>query len=209
MHCPVREIVNSALENKPAQDKHGLRMDITWFYLIYLAITALLFAPSLWAKFALGGKNHSGKKQLIVFLYNIAIVIGHMIFADTGHLQFVGETRDPLVVNVTGYMTFAYVYALPRPIRYTVEEKRAMLKPGEPDIELYSRQENFFYYLRIGFFVPFFCVLYTGLFMVGVAQFITFEPYTFKITFLIVYLIVVPAAIIGALYEGRKYGRDF
>ena len=37
-------------------------MDITWFYFIYLAITALLFAPSLWAKFALGGKNYSGKK---------------------------------------------------------------------------------------------------------------------------------------------------
>jgi len=184
-------------------------MDITWFYLIYLAITALLFAPSLWAKFALGGKNYSGKKQLIVALYNVAIVIGHMIFADTGHLQFVGETRDPLVVNVTGYMIFAYVYALPRPLRYTVEEKRAMLKPGEPDIEVYSRRENFFYYLRIGIVVLLCCAFYTGLFLLGVTQFITMEPYTFKATFLIIYLIVVPAAIIGGLYEGKKYGRVF
>lgn len=184
-------------------------MDITWFYLIYLAITALLFAPSLWAKFALGGKNYSGKKQLIVFLYNIAIVIGHMIFAGTGHLQFVGETRNSLVVNVTGYMIFAYVYALPRPIRYTVEEKRAMLKPGEPDIEVYSRRENFFYYLRIGTVALLCCAFYTGLFMLGVTQFITMEPYTFKATFLTIYLIVVPAAIIGGLYEGKKYGRDF
>jgi hypothetical protein len=184
-------------------------MGITWFYLIYLAITALLFAPSLWAKFALGGKNYSGKKQLIVFLYNVAIVTGHMIFADTGHLQFVGETRDPLVLNVTGYMIFAYVYALPRPIRYTVEEKRAMLKPGEPDIEIYSRRENLFYYLRLGFFLSLCCAFYTGLFMLGVTQFITLEPSTFKIIFLIIYLIAVPTAIIGALNEGKKYGRNF
>jgi hypothetical protein len=40
-------------------------MDTTWFHIQYLAITALLFLPSLWAKFALGGKNFSGKKQFI------------------------------------------------------------------------------------------------------------------------------------------------
>lgn len=182
-------------------------MDIKWFYLIYLATTALLFAPSLWAKFALGGKNYSGKKQLIVALYNVAIVIGHIIFADTGHLQFVGETRDPLVVNVTGYMIFAYVYALPRPIRYTVEEKRTMLKPGEPDIEIYSRQENFFYFLRIGMLAPACCAFYTGLFLLGVTQFIPLEPYTFQVIFLIIFLILTPVAIIAGLHEGKKYGR--
>lgn len=68
MRCPAREIVNSALESKHAQDKNGFEMDITWFYIIYLTITALLFAPSLWAKFALGGDNFSGKKQLVVAL---------------------------------------------------------------------------------------------------------------------------------------------
>jgi hypothetical protein len=90
-----------------------------------------------------------------------------------------------------------------------VEEKRAMLKPGEPDIEIYSSRENFFYYLRLGFFVPLFCVFYTGLFVLGVSQFTTLEPHTFKITFLTVYLIMVPAVIIGGLYEGKKYGRVF
>lgn len=182
-------------------------MDITLFYIIYLAITALLFIPSLWATFAFEGKNYSGKKQLIVFLYNVAIVIGHMIFADTGHLQFVGETRDPLVVNVTGYMVFAYVYAIPRPIRYTVEEKRAMLKPGEPDIEIYSRQENFLYYFRIGLLLPACSAFCTGLFLLGVTEFIPLEPYTFKVLFLIIFLIMAPALIIGILHEDKKYGR--
>lgn len=184
-------------------------MDSMWFYTQYLTITALLFAPSLWAKFALGGENFSGKKQLIVFMYNVAIVIGHMIFADTGHLQFVGETRSPVVVTVTGYMILAYVYAIPRPIRYTAEEKRAMLKPGDPDIEVYSRKENFFYYVRIGIFVPLLCVPITGAILLGPLQFITPEPYTVRVIGLTLYIIVVPVVIIGALYEGKKYGRIF
>ncbi len=184
-------------------------MDNIGFHILYIIITVLLFAPSLWAKFAHGGKNHTGKKQLIVCLYNVAIVIGHLIFADTGHLHFIGETRSPLVVNVAGYMIFAYIYAMPRPYRYTVEEKRAMLKPGEPDIEIYTRWENSFYYLRLGFFVPLFCAFYTGLFMLGVTQFIPLEPLAFQAIFLAVYLIVVPAVITGGLYEGKKYGRNF
>lgn len=184
-------------------------MDNFWFHTLYLTITALLFLPSLWAKFALGGENFSGKKQFVVFLYNVAIVIGHMIFADTGHLQFVGEMRSPVVVTVTGYMVLAYVYAIPRPIRYTVEEKRAMLNPGEPDIEIYSRRENFFYYLRIGVFVPLFCVPVTGAILLGPLQFITLEPHAVRAIGLILYAIVVPAVIIGTLYEGKKYGRFF
>lgn len=182
-------------------------IDNTWFYTLYIIITVLLFAPSLWAKFALGGENFSGKKQLIVFLYNVAIVTGHIIFAGTAHLNFVGETRDPVVLNLTGYVVLAYVYAIPRPTRYTVEEQRAMLKPGEPDIEIYSRRENLFYYLRIGFIVPLICVFYTGLFLAGVFQFITIAPYTARVVGLTLYLIVVPIAIIAALHEGKKYGR--
>ncbi|WP_122666079.1 hypothetical protein [Pseudomonas viridiflava] len=184
-------------------------MDNIEFYILYITITALLFAPSLWAKFALGGKNHTGKKQLIVCLYNVAVVIGHLTFADTGHLHFVGETRSPVVVNVAGYMIFAYIYAMPRPYRYTVEEKRAMLKPGEPDIEIYTRWENLFYYLRVVLFVPAFCVFYTCLVMLGVCQFITLEPHIFDIILLTIYLPMVTAVIIGALYEGKKYGRIF
>jgi hypothetical protein len=156
-------------------------MDNLWFYILYVSITAILFAPSLCARYALGGENFSKKKQLIVFLYNVAIVTGHIIFAGTGHLHLVGETRDPVVLNLTGYMVLAYVYAIPRPTRYTVEEKRAMLKPGEPDIEIYSRRENLFYYLRVGFIVPLICVFYTGLFLAGVFQFITIAPYTARV----------------------------
>jgi hypothetical protein len=183
-------------------------MDNLWFYSLYVSITALLFAPSLWAKFALGGENFSGKKQLIVFLYNVAIVTGHIIFASTGHLQFVGETRDPVVLNLTGYIALAYVYAIPRPIRYTIKEKRAMLKPGEPDIEIYSRRDNFFYYLRVGIIVPLICACYTSLFLAGIFQFITIDPYTTRLVGLTLYLLVLPIAIIGALHEGKKYGRD-
>lgn len=176
------------------------------FHVQYLILNLLLLTPSLWAKFKFSDKNYSIRKASIVGIYNLIIVMCNLYFADTGYIQFIGKERSPVVNSVTLYIVFAYVYALPRPTRYTLEEKH-LADPTQPKIENHSREENLLYCLRLCLIIPACSAFYAGIALWGPMQFIKIEPYYFRIIFLLIALAFCIMGIFGIRKEAKKYGR--
>lgn len=83
------------------------------FYILYLPITALLFLPSIWARFNFSGENYTDKKSLIAKTYNVTLFVIHLNFIQNDQLPFIGDIKADGIGWVSFVMAILYMYALP------------------------------------------------------------------------------------------------
>jgi hypothetical protein len=179
------------------------------FYVSFLALSILLFIPSLWARRASSRNGFTITAYRIFFKYNVALMITHLGISRTGNIPLTDIEDAPFIDLFSFIVALIYGYmmaSLRKPDQYsnsnTIFYKAASGARKSVTINL----DRAGYFLRVTLLVFGGAIFYTAVFNYVLSEMISLEPQRWRLVGYITYPIFVVLGIWGVRIHHRKHG---